>query len=102
MGRIGILPFVIESRNCEKLPHRDNEYNWGAPRIVLWNQGEVVISVIRNVLLALLVLSLASVAWAQWSSDPNQHLALSNISGADQVQPKVLPLPNNSWHVSWF
>jgi len=36
MGRIGILPFVIESRNCEKLPHRDNEYNWGAPRIVLF------------------------------------------------------------------
>jgi hypothetical protein len=31
-----------------------------------------------------------------------QNLALSNISGADQVQPKVLPLPNNTWYVSWF
>ncbi len=29
-------------------------------------------------------------------------LALSNIPGADQVQPKLLPLPNNSWYVSWF
>ncbi len=45
---------------------------------------------------------LSTAAWAQWSSDPNQNLALSNISGADQVQPKVLPLPNNSWYVSWF
>src|SRR5271157_157045 len=48
------------------------------------------------------IVMLASTAWAQWSSDPNQNLALSNIPGADQVQPKVLPLPNNSWYVSWF
>ena len=41
-------------------------------------------------------------AWAQWSSDPSKNLALSNISGADQVQPKVLPMPNNTWYVSWF
>jgi len=45
---------------------------------------------------------LSSAAWAQWSSDPSKNLALSDISGADQVQPKVLPLPNNSWYVSWF
>jgi hypothetical protein len=45
---------------------------------------------------------LSCAAWAQWSSDPSQNLALSNIPGADQVQPKVLPLPNNSWYVSWF
>jgi len=45
---------------------------------------------------------LSTAAWAQWSSDPGQNLALSNIPGADQVQPKVLPLPNNSWYVSWF
>ncbi len=57
---------------------------------------------LRSVLLAVVVLTLASVAWAQWSSDPSQNLALSNIPGADQVQPKVLPLPNNSWYVSWF
>jgi hypothetical protein len=59
-------------------------------------------STFRFFLLSFLVLTLASAAWAQWSSDPNQNLALSNISGADQVQPKVLPLPNNSWYVSWF
>src|ERR1035437_9108196 len=47
-------------------------------------------------------LTLATSAWAQWSSDPSQNLDLSNISGADQVQPKLLPLPNNSWYVSWF
>ena len=45
---------------------------------------------------------LSCVAWAQWSSDPSKNLALSDIPGADQVQPKVLPLPNNSWYVSWF
>ena len=53
---------------------------------------------------ATLVLGLAfrMSAWAQWSSDPNLNLALSDISGADQVQPKLVPLPNNSWYVSWF
>src|SRR6516164_8566720 len=56
-------------------------------------------SVIRSVVV---IVILASAAWAQWSSDPMQNLALSNIPGADQVQPKVLPLPNNSWYVSWF
>src|SRR4029077_7992696 len=24
------------------------------------------------------------------------------IHGADQVQPKVLPMPNDTWYVSWF
>ncbi len=48
------------------------------------------------------VILLSSAAWAQWSSDPSKNLALSDISGADQVQPKVLPLPNNTWYVSWF
>jgi hypothetical protein len=47
-------------------------------------------------------LMLATSAWAQWSSDPSQNLALSDIPGADQVQPKLLPLPDNSWYVSWF
>ena len=53
-------------------------------------------------MLLVLALTLATSAWAQWSSDPSQNLALSNISGADQVQPKLLPLPDNSWYVSWF
>ncbi len=47
-------------------------------------------------------LTLSSSAWAQWSSDPNQNLALSDIPGADQVQPKLVALPNSSWFVSWF
>ncbi len=59
-------------------------------------------SAVRSVLLVLVVLTFASAAFAQWSSDPFQNLALSNIPGADQVQPKVLPLPDNSWYVSWF
>jgi hypothetical protein len=52
--------------------------------------------------LFVLVLTLTSAAWAQWSSDPSQNLVLSNIPGADQVQPKILSLPDNSWYVSWF
>ena len=57
---------------------------------------------LRTLLLFIFALTLASSAWAQWSSDPSQNLDLSNIAGADQVQPKLLPLPNNSWYVSWF
>jgi hypothetical protein len=57
------------------------------------------VRVLATLVFALL---LATSAWAQWSSDPLQNLALSNIPGADQVQPKLLPLPNNSWYVSWF
>ena len=57
---------------------------------------------IRILTLFVVGLILTTSAWAQWSSDPLQNLALSNIPGADQVQPKLLPLPNNSWYVSWF
>lgn len=49
-----------------------------------------------------MALTLSSSAWAQWSSDPNQNLALSDIAGADQVQPKLLPLADSSWYISWF
>lgn len=49
-----------------------------------------------------LTLTLATSAFAQWSSDPSQNLDLSNIAGADQVQPKLLALPNDNWYVSWF
>jgi len=44
----------------------------------------------------------ASSAWAQWSSNPSQNLALSDIAGADQVQPKTAVLSNGNWYVSWF
>ena len=57
---------------------------------------------VRIFTMFVLALTLATSAWAQWSSDPAQNLDLSNVSGADQVQPKLLPLPNNSWYVSWF
>ena len=58
----------------------------------------------KVVFLAALIVSLtfAELAWGQWSADPAQNLALANTSGADQVQPKVRPLPNNQWYVSWF
>ena len=50
-----------------------------------------------------LVLTLTTAAWAQWSSDPAKNLPLANKkNGNDQVQPKVLPLSNNGWYVSWF
>jgi hypothetical protein len=48
-------------------------------------------------------LTLASSAWAQWSSNPSKNLALADLGkGNDQVQPKVRPLSNNGWYVSWF
>lgn len=49
-----------------------------------------------------LMLIVASTTWAQWSSDPNKNLVLSDVSGADQVQPKLAVLPDSSWYVSWF
>jgi len=42
-----------------------------------------------------------STAWAQWPSDPSLNLALTNTLG-DNVQPKILPLSNGSWYLSWF
>ena len=59
-------------------------------------------SPLHNLVLVVLAVTLTSSAWAQWSSDPLQNLDLSNIPGADQVQPKLLPLPNSDWYVSWF
>ena len=47
--------------------------------------------------------TLISNCWAQWSSDPAQNLALADKgNGNDQVQPKIKPLPNAGWYVSWF
>ncbi len=51
----------------------------------------------------LFTLALVSLAFAQWSSDPSKNLALADkAKGNDQVQPKVRPLANNGWYVSWF
>jgi hypothetical protein len=45
----------------------------------------------------------ASAAHAQWSSNPMVNLGLAiKRKGNDQVQPKVRPLANGSWWVSWF
>lgn len=58
---------------------------------------------IRYAFVLMLSFMLGSNAWAQWSSDPSVNLALANKSdGADQVQPKVKPLPDHGWYVSWF
>ena len=58
---------------------------------------------IRYAFVLVLSFMLGSNAWAQWSSDPSVNLALANKSdGADQVQPKVKPLPDHGWYVSWF
>jgi hypothetical protein len=46
-------------------------------------------------------ITLTSTAWAQWPSDPLLNLNLAEGPG-DQVQPKLEPLPNGSWYLSWF
>jgi hypothetical protein len=52
---------------------------------------------------ALFAIAYSSSAWAQSSSDPMVNLALAaNPNGSDQVQPKLLPLKQNGWYVSWF
>jgi hypothetical protein len=47
-------------------------------------------------------LTVVQAAWGQWSSDPSTNLPLADRLNNDQVQPKVRPLPNNQWYVSWF
>ena len=44
---------------------------------------------------------LLSNAWAQWSSNPMVNTLLAGGPG-DQVQPKILPLSNGNWYLSWF
>ena len=58
----------------------------------------------RLALVAVFALSLTGVqaAWGQWSSNPAVNLPLSDMVNADQVQPKVRPLPDGQWYVSWF
>ncbi len=58
--------------------------------------------ILHSVLILALGLALGSSAQAQWSSDPSKNLALADKGSNDQVQPKVRPLPNNGWYVSWF
>jgi hypothetical protein len=59
--------------------------------------------VLRSAATALLAFTLSATALAQWSSDPSLNLPLAdNNNGSDQVQPKVIPIPNQGWYVSWF
>jgi hypothetical protein len=52
---------------------------------------------------ALLTIAFTSSAAAQWSSNPMVNLALAdNANGSDQVQPKLAPLKQSGWYVSWF
>ena len=57
---------------------------------------------VRAIALLFTIAALTGGAWAQWSSNPAQNLDLSNIAGADQVQPKLLPLADNTWSLRWF
>ena len=58
---------------------------------------------IRYAIVMAFVLILVSSSWGQWSADPSKNLALADKgNGNDQVQPKVRPLSNNGWYVSWF
>jgi hypothetical protein len=54
-----------------------------------------------RVLACVLVLVLASVSNAQWSSDPAVNLPVADASG-DQVQPKIAPTSDGGCYVSWF
>lgn len=59
--------------------------------------------IIRFLVAALLTFIFSAAAFAQWSSDPSVNLPLAdNSNGSDQVQPKLVPLQNNGWYVSWF
>lgn len=58
---------------------------------------------LRILATTLLTLNLCAVALAQWSSDPAVNLPLAdNNNGSDQVQPKLVPMQNKGWYVSWF
>ncbi len=52
---------------------------------------------------SVLTIALSAAALAQWSSNPAVNLPLAdNNNGSDQVQPKLVPLQNGGWYVSWF
>ncbi len=58
---------------------------------------------LRSVAVAVFALTCSAAGFAQWSSDPALNLALAdNPNGSDQVQPKLVPLKNYGWCVSWF
>jgi hypothetical protein len=54
-----------------------------------------------RLLVCLLVLLVASISHAQWSSDPAVNLPVADAAGT-QVQPKVAPTSDGGCYVSWF
>lgn len=50
----------------------------------------------------LAILATGETAWGQWSSDPAINLTLAGRINNDQVQPKLKPLTDDDWYVSWF
>ena len=46
--------------------------------------------------------ALSQTAWGQWSSNPATNLPIAVRLNNDQVQPKLRPLPNDQWYLSWF
>ena len=54
-----------------------------------------------RLLVCLLVLLVASISHAQWSSDPAVNLPVADAAGT-QVQPKVAPTPDGGCYISWF
>lgn len=55
-------------------------------------------------LFALIVTTVLAIpAFAQWSSNPAVNLPLADdANGSDQVQPKLVPIQNQGWYISWF
>lgn len=56
---------------------------------------------VRFAFILSLALVLMAPAWAQWSANPASNTLLAGGPG-DQVQPKILPLANGNWYLSWF
>jgi len=54
-----------------------------------------------RLLVCLLVLLVASISHAQWSSDPAVNLPVADAAGT-QVQPKVAPTSDGGCYISWF
>ena len=54
-----------------------------------------------RLLICLLVLLVASISHAHWSSDPIVNLPVADAAGT-QVQPKVAPTSDGGCYISWF
>jgi len=47
-------------------------------------------------------LAIGETAWGQWATDPAKNINLAGRLNNDQVQPKLVPLKNDEWYVSYF